>query len=698
MCRRKKTKMKRSWQEATQDDSDLGEEDIEDWSSVASSILVSPSSKNTPQQAAFSREHPPLESDHSRTIVHIDLDCFYAQVEMIRNPQLRAQPLGIQQKNIVVTCNYVAREFGVTKLMYIADAKKKCPNLVLVSGEDLSHYREYSEKVTDLLQSEFSSLVERLGFDENFVDVTSLVEKTVPGDQSLVEVKGHTFGPEGQVACICGCHKRMAIASHIASRMRARLREAIGITGCAGIAWNKLLAKLVGEKNKPNDQTTLLPGSEQKLMLSLGHARRIPGIGHSMNKKLESAGIVTIADLQRASYSDLEAVVGSQSATSMKNSSFGIDNTAVTRSGPPQSMSDEDSFKLCASLNDAKERMYNLLNSLLERLEKDGRTPLTIRLTIRKHSSAKKWLRESRQTQIPVSATEQIKKGIFTVHGPLMEVLLVLFKKMVDVEQSFHLTLINVCLTNFQAKSTFSKSLDKYFSKAKNIENERKSESEQGAADICKKTTDDSTNNPKVLTNQQDSNITQLFEKQGRRPLQTASKVLENKQNKLSFFTRKLPSDVKTTSKSDPHQGDGELSQGERDKTATLSRTRYSVEVKNDKPIDKPEGDISSETGPSFAKSDEVEKDFLVVTSSREQTSEEMSSSSHQSLEIPGNVDVTVFKSLPLDMQADLLREWKVQSTRDMAPEIKTSSALSSQPSTSNRRITDFFTRSKETR
>lgn len=60
------------------------------------------------------------------------------------------------------------------------------------------------------------------------------------------------------------------------------------------------------------------------------------GIGHSMNKKLESAGIITIADLQRASYKDLEAVVGSQSATSMKNSSFGIDNTAVTRSGPPQ--------------------------------------------------------------------------------------------------------------------------------------------------------------------------------------------------------------------------------------------------------------------------------------------------------------------------------------------------------------------------
>lgn len=60
--------------------------------------------------------------------------------------------LGIQQKNIVVTCNYVAREYGVTKLMYIKDAKEKCPNLVLVSGEDLTHYREYSQRVTGWLQ------------------------------------------------------------------------------------------------------------------------------------------------------------------------------------------------------------------------------------------------------------------------------------------------------------------------------------------------------------------------------------------------------------------------------------------------------------------------------------------------------------------------------------------------------------------
>ena len=84
--------------------------------------------------------------DHSRTIIHIDIDCFYAQVEMVKDPSLVDKPLGIQQKNIVVTCNYVARQRGVTKCQYISDALKVCPDLVLVNGEDLAHYRKVMQR------------------------------------------------------------------------------------------------------------------------------------------------------------------------------------------------------------------------------------------------------------------------------------------------------------------------------------------------------------------------------------------------------------------------------------------------------------------------------------------------------------------------------------------------------------------------
>lgn len=121
---------------------------------------------------------------HSRTIIHVDIDCFYAQVEMIRRPELRHVPLGIQQKHIVVTCNYVARERGVKKLVFVSDAKKKCPDLVLVNGEDLTVYREFSGKVHSLLTRKFTPLVERLGMDENFLDVTELVSSRLLSDPS----------------------------------------------------------------------------------------------------------------------------------------------------------------------------------------------------------------------------------------------------------------------------------------------------------------------------------------------------------------------------------------------------------------------------------------------------------------------------------------------------------------------------------
>lgn len=132
----------------------------------------------------------------SRVIVHVDLDCFYAQVEMISNPELKGKPLGVQQKYHVVTCNYEARKFGVKKLMKVRDAKEKCPQLVLVNGEDLTRYRETSYKVTELLE-QFSPLVERLGFDENFVDLTEMVEKRLEqfqsDDLSAVTVSGHVY-------------------------------------------------------------------------------------------------------------------------------------------------------------------------------------------------------------------------------------------------------------------------------------------------------------------------------------------------------------------------------------------------------------------------------------------------------------------------------------------------------------------------
>uniref|UniRef100_A0A8D8UXM6 DNA polymerase iota n=1 Tax=Cacopsylla melanoneura TaxID=428564 RepID=A0A8D8UXM6_9HEMI len=114
--------------------------------------------------------------NHSRVILHLDIDAFYAQVEENCQPELKTKPVGVYQKTIIVTSNYVAREYGIKKCMLTTEAIKLCPNLVLVNGENLEKYRQFSQDITRFIQEKYKVPVEKLGFDENFVDITKLVQ------------------------------------------------------------------------------------------------------------------------------------------------------------------------------------------------------------------------------------------------------------------------------------------------------------------------------------------------------------------------------------------------------------------------------------------------------------------------------------------------------------------------------------------
>lgn len=108
-----------------------------------------------------------LQRDDSRIIIHFDYDCFYASVVENENPALKSVPLAIQQKQIVVTCNYEARRRGLRKLQLITDAKRICPEAVIVLGEDLTRFRDASKDLYNFLQVRiWSGRAERLGFDE----------------------------------------------------------------------------------------------------------------------------------------------------------------------------------------------------------------------------------------------------------------------------------------------------------------------------------------------------------------------------------------------------------------------------------------------------------------------------------------------------------------------------------------------------
>lgn len=403
-----------------------------------------------------------VTSVSQRVILHFDLDCFYAQVEMIRNPALRTKPLGIQQKYIIVTCNYVAREHGVTKLMSVTDAVEKCPQLVLVKGEDLTHYREMSYKFTDLLMS-YCPLVERLGFDENFMDVTEMVERRLKETRiSDLSFSGHIY--KHDCVAVDEENARLAVGSAIAAEMRQAIFSVLGLTGCAGIASNKLLAKLVSGTFKPNQQTTLLPYSTAELMSSLTGLIRVPGIGYKTREKLKALGLVSVRDLQLYPLPDLAKEFGEVTAKRIQNLACGIDESPVMPAGPPQSLSDEDSFKKISTLEEVVKKIEELLTSLTERMHKDGRQPHTFRLTIRRYTVTNRWFsRESRQCPIPNHTGLKITCGNSEAVPQLLSLSVKLFHKMVDTREPFHLTLLNVCFSNLQAKSSSKSSIASFF-------------------------------------------------------------------------------------------------------------------------------------------------------------------------------------------------------------------------------------------
>ncbi|XP_072430269.1 DNA polymerase iota [Chiloscyllium punctatum] len=385
-----------------------------------------------------------------RVIVHIDLDCFYAQVEMLRNPELKGKPLAVHQKHMVVTCNYEARKCGVSKVMTVLEALEICPEMILICGEDLTHYREISYKITELLE-EFTPFVERLCLDENFIDISQLVEKRLQriGTGGVIPanvfVSGRVYG--NQTLNIADArHVRLALGSQIAAEMRTVIFNGVNLTGSAGIAPNKLLAKLVSGTFKPDQQTTLLPESIQDCMESLTHPRQVPGIGPKTAQRLGYLGINSIHGLQTFPLDLLQKDLGVCTAQRIHRLSFGEDDSCVVARGPPQSLSDEDTFWMCSSLDEIRMRIEELLISLLIRLHNDGRVPRTIRLTIRRTTASNKWFnRESRQCPIPNQLMQKINTGPCDTVIPLVEILMKLFQKMVDTRSQFYVCLLSVC-------------------------------------------------------------------------------------------------------------------------------------------------------------------------------------------------------------------------------------------------------------
>ncbi|MDC0609919.1 DNA polymerase IV [Vibrio sp.] len=207
-----------------------------------------------------------------RKIIHIDMDCFYAAVEMRDDPTLRGIPLAVggrsTQRGVISTCNYEARAFGVRSAMSTARAFKLCPHLTLVSGR-MEVYKQVSQKIRNIME-DYTSLIEPLSLDEAYLDVSDSRD----------------------------CH---GSATLIAQDIRRRISEELNLTASAGVAPLKFLAKVASDINKPNGQFVITPSEMQAFIDQLA-LEKIPGVGKVAIENLHNHGFYTGRDICDGDY------------------------------------------------------------------------------------------------------------------------------------------------------------------------------------------------------------------------------------------------------------------------------------------------------------------------------------------------------------------------------------------------------------
>ena len=214
-----------------------------------------------------------------RRIVHVDLDAFYASVEQRDNPELRGKPVavgGSRERGVVAAASYEARRFGVHSAMPSVTARRKCPELIFVKPR-FDVYREVSRQIREIFY-EYTPLVEPLSLDEAYLDVTE-------------NLKGIPY------------------ATQVAREIRARIWEETHLTASAGISFNKFLAKMASDQNKPNGQFVITPEMGPAFVESLP-VGKFHGIGPATARKMNELGIFTGLDLKAQSLSFLQERFG----------------------------------------------------------------------------------------------------------------------------------------------------------------------------------------------------------------------------------------------------------------------------------------------------------------------------------------------------------------------------------------------------
>lgn len=287
----------------------------------------------------------------SRKIIHIDMDAFFASVEQRDNPELRGKPIAVGfdgPRGVVSTASYEARKYGVHSAMSIYKAKKLCPQLVIVQSNH-EHYKNVSLEIHKIF-AKYTDLIEPLSIDEAFLDVTI-------GKTSLT-------------------------AEEVALAIRNEIHEKLNLTASAGVSYNKFLAKIASDYNKPDGMFVI---SEEHALDFIANLpiEKFWGVGGKVAQMMHKIGVFNGLQLRNCSLNHLTEIFGKTGQT-YYDFARGIDNRAVEPVRDRKSIGCEQTF-----LDDISKKsailieLYHIVVELAERLNKNGFKGRTLTLKVK---------------------------------------------------------------------------------------------------------------------------------------------------------------------------------------------------------------------------------------------------------------------------------------------------------------------------
>lgn len=340
-----------------------------------------------------------------RKIIHIDMDAFFASVELLDRPDLKDLPVVISSHHpraVIAAASYPARVFGLRSAMSMGQAKKLCPQVIVIEP-NFEKYRKVSAQIHQIFQ-QYTPIIEPLSLDEAYLDVTENL-KNIPS------------------------------ATEVATQIRADIFAATGLTASAGVAPNKFLAKIASDWNKPNGLFVIKPHQIQHFIQDLA-LKKIPGVGKVTYEKLNQLNLHTLGDLQKIEENVLIHHFGKY-GKQLYLYAQGIDNRPVKAERERQQISKEITFDDDYTLTECNHAWQPLTEQIWRSLERKQLTArgVNVKLKLKNFQT----LQHSKSFKLPLRSQQDLE-----------QVVLQLLNEM-HIDPSFQFRLVGVGVYQLQA-------------------------------------------------------------------------------------------------------------------------------------------------------------------------------------------------------------------------------------------------------